>query len=351
MQSTEYLFFFCDLILQNKANIANTRAKVETRAALKLNTTASKIPKPLTKDRLNREKSADTGKTAGKPTTAIAKKLAPAGPKFSSFKIPDNVENIDTSDGDNALLAPNLSNDIYLYIRQLESKLALRDNFLSHQTQMTSRMRSRLVDWIIAVHHQFKLLPETLYLTIALMDRFFEREVVSKDKIQLCGVTAFFIASKYEEIYPPEVREFLSICESCNKQDLLKMEISFLRSLKFDLSNPLPLHFLRRFSKAAHADSRIHTMAKYLMELSLIDYDCSQWKPSLLAATALYLTLQLISATPDWNETLVFYSNYTEKQLLPHVSTMCKLLLKTQISRYQVSYTSKLTLYHVISSS
>lgn len=199
----------------------NTRVKVETRNSLKLNTTASKIP--------------------------------------------ENVENIDTTDGDNALLAPNLSNDIYMYIRELENKLALPENFLAKQTQMTPRMRSRLVDWIIAIHHQFKLLPETLYLTVALMDRFFECEVVSKDKIQLCGVTAFFIASKYEEIYPPEVRDFLSICDSCTKQDLLKMEITFLRTLKFDLSNPLPLHFLRRFSKAAHADSRIHTMAKYLM--------------------------------------------------------------------------------------
>jgi hypothetical protein len=312
---------------------------VETRNSLKLNTTLSKIPKPLTKEtkeRLNREKGALAGEPSKVKVAPLAsRKVAPVA-KFSSFQIPENVENIDTSDGDNALLAPNLSNDIYMYIRQLEGKLAVRENFLSDQTQMTPRMRSRLVDWIIAVHHQFKLLPETLYLTIALMDRFFEREIVSKDKIQLCGVTAFFIASKYEEIYPPEVRDFLSICESCNKQDLLRMEISFLRSLKFDLSNPLPLHFLRRFSKAAHADSRIHTMAKYLMELSLIEYDCSHWKPSLLAATSLYLTLQLIAENPAWNETLVFYSNYTESELLPHVSTMCKLLLKTQTSRYQV---------------
>lgn len=315
---------------------------------MKLNTTASKIPKPLTKEskeRLNRDKGTSLLEQNKSKVSSLPTKKIQTGPTFSSFQIPETVENIDITDGDNALLAPNLSNDIYMYIRELESKLALPENFLAKQTQMTPRMRSRLVDWIIAIHHQFKLLPETLYLTVALMDRFFECEVVSKDKIQLCGVTAFFIASKYEEIYPPEVRDFLSICDSCTKQDLLKMEITFLRTLKFDLSNPLPLHFLRRFSKAAHADSRIHTMAKYLMELSLIEYDCSYWKPSLLAATSLYLTLQLIAENPAWNETLVFYSTYTEKQLLPHVSTMCKLLIKTQTSRYQVRFSFIPTFY------
>ena len=299
----------------------------------------SKIPKPLpkdsSKDRSIREKSLIES-TAKSKLLLTQKKSLSISFSFSSFIIPENVENIDQNDGENVLLAPNLTNDIYMYIRHLEEKLALRKDFLSNQTQLTPRMRSRLVDWIIAVHHQFKLLPETLYLTIALMDRFFEKEIVSKDKIQLCGVTAFFIASKYEEIYPPELRDFLLICDSCTKGDLIKMEMSFLRVLKFDLSNPLPLHFLRRFSKAAHADSRIHTMAKYLMELSLIEYECSTWKPSLLAATSLYLTLRMISENCDWNDTLAFYSNYKEEQLLSHVSTLCKLLIKTQSSRYQV---------------
>lgn len=308
---------------------------METRSSLKLDTTLSKIPKPLSKDNSKDRSIREKSVVKSKPAPA-QEKLVPIGLSFSSFIIPENVENIDENDlENNALLVPTLANDIYMYIRHLEDKLALREDFLSNQIQLTPRMRSRIVDWIMSLSYKFELLSETLYLTIRLMDRFFEKEVVSKDKIQLCAGTAFFIACKYEEIYPPQLKAFMDICAS-SKSELLKMEMSILRVLKFDLSYPLPLHFLRRFSKAAHATSEIHTMAKYIMELSLLEYACSHWKPSLLAAASLYLTLQLIAQDKDWNDTLVFYSNYKEEQLLPHVSTLCKLLLKIPASNYQV---------------
>ena len=199
-------------------------------------------------------------------------------------------------------------------------------------------MRSVLVDWLINVHHQFKMLPESLYMGIGVMDRFFQVEVVSKDKIQLVGVTAFFIASKYEEIYPPDLTDFVSICDSLySKRDILKMEMTILRVLKFEIGRPLPLHFLRRNSKAAHADPKIHTLAKYLMELTLLEHTCSHWSPSLLAATALYVTLKVLADKPSvsvWTPTLAFFSNYTEQQLLPHAAELCKLISKADKSRY-----------------
>ena len=260
--------------------------------------------------------------------------------KFSSFKIPDSVEDIDANDFSNVLLSPGFSNDIYMYLNYLEEKFKIKPNFLQIQQQMNQKMRARLVDWIIAVHHKFKLLPETLYLTIAIMDRFLEKVSVIKDKVQLVGVTAFFIACKYEEIYPPEITDFIKVCDAYNKNDILKMEKTILKALDFNLAYPLPLHFLRRFSKAAHADQEIHTLAKYLMELGLIEYECSGWKPSLLAASALYLTLHILagdSKKTQWTDTLAFYTNYREDNLLKHVSYLSKILLKTNDSKLQVS--------------
>lgn len=75
-------------------------------------------------------------------------------------------------------------------------------------------MRAILVDWIIEVHLKFKLLPETLFVTVSLIDRFLEKQVVSRTKLQLVGVTAMLIASKYEEIYAPEVRDFVFITDN-----------------------------------------------------------------------------------------------------------------------------------------
>ena len=259
--------------------------------------------------------------------------------KFSSFVLPDNVEDIDINDHTNVLLAPGFSNDIYMYLYHLEEKLKLQSDFLQIQQQMNHKMRARLVDWIIAVHHKMKLLPETLYLTIAIMDRFLEKVNVVKDKVQLVGLTAFLIACKYEEIYPPEIADLHKVCDAYTKNEILKMEKTILKALDFKLSYPLPLHFLRRFSKAAHADQEIHTLAKYLMELGLIDYECSSWKPSLLAAASLYLTLQILSYDdePKWTETLAFYTNCKETDLQPYVSTLCKILILTKESKLQVS--------------
>jgi len=256
--------------------------------------------------------------------------------------LPKDVEDIDSGDGDNVLLASEYVSDIYRYLKFLEEKQTVSPNFMNNQKEMTPKMRSVLVDWMVNVHHQFKLLPETLYMAVSIMDRFFQKESVCKDKIQLVGVTAFFISSKFEEIYPPELSDFVTICEKLySKRDILKMEMVMLRMLKFELGRPLPIHFLRRFSKAAHADPKLHTLAKYLMELTLLSHTCSSWTPSLLAATAMYVTLKVLEVgdpttyNGKWTSSLAFYSGYTEQQLQPYASQLCKLMCRGDFySRY-----------------
>ena len=93
-------------------------------------------------------------------------------------------------------------------------------------------MREILVDWLVEVHLKFKLLPETLYLTVNLIDRFLEKQNVMRNKLQLVGVTAMLIASKYEEIYPPIVTDFVYITDNAySKKEILEMEEQILVSL------------------------------------------------------------------------------------------------------------------------
>lgn len=83
-------------------------------------------------------------------------------------------------------------------------------------------MRAILVDWIIEVHLKFKLLPETLFITVSLIDRYLEIEQIKRTNLQLVGVTAMLIASKYEEIYAPEVRDFVYITDNAyTKEEIL----------------------------------------------------------------------------------------------------------------------------------
>jgi len=82
---------------------------------------------------------------------------------------------------------------------------------MDQQPHITERMRSILIDWIIEVHFQFKLKVESLFLTVNLIDRFLEKQVVTKENLQLVGVCAMLIACKYEEIWPPLIKDYIHI--------------------------------------------------------------------------------------------------------------------------------------------
>lgn len=83
-------------------------------------------------------------------------------------------------------------------------------------------MRAILIDWLVEVHLKFKLVPETLYLTVNLIDRYLEKEQVNRQKLQLVGVTSMMIASKYEEIYPPIIKDFVYITDNAyTKEEIL----------------------------------------------------------------------------------------------------------------------------------
>ena len=112
--------------------------------------------------------------------------------------------------------------------------------------------------------------------------------------LQLVGVTAMFVASKYEEMYPPEIGDFAFVTDNTyTKFQIRQMEMKILRVLNFSLGRPLPLHFLRRASKIGEVDVELHTLAKYLMELTMLDYDMVHFPPSQIAVGAFCLALKI----------------------------------------------------------
>lgn len=123
------------------------------------------------------------------------------------------ADNIDERDADDPLCATDYVQDMYQHFRGKEGLTSVRPLYMENQPHINERMRSILVDWLVEVHLKFKLVPETLYLTTNLIDRYLQRQEVSRPKLQLVGVTSLLIASKYEEIYPPELRDLVYICD------------------------------------------------------------------------------------------------------------------------------------------
>lgn len=243
-----------------------------------------------------------------------------------------NVFDIDAEDADNPQLASEYVNEIYAYLRDLEKTYSVRPNYLNGQ-EITGKMRAILIDWLCQVHHRFRLLQETLFLTVSIIDRFLQVNPVGRSKLQLVGVTAMLIASKYEEMYAPEVSDFVYITDNAyTRMDIRQMEIIILKALDFRIGKPLCLHFLRRNSKAGQVDGTTHTLAKYLMELTINEYDMVHYHPSLIAAAALCLSIHLLY-NGDWNDTLSYYSTYTLTDLTETMKKLAKLVIKSETSK------------------
>ena len=164
--------------------------------------------------------------------------------------------------------------------------------YMHKQTQITPIMRAILINWIVEAHLKFKLHPETLYLTVNILDRYLSRVRVDRHRLQLVGATALLIASKYEEVYPPEIRDLIDKTgDAYSHREFLDMEDCILNTLGFQFSGPTAYPFLVRFLFLTDATPTMRDAAHYYLERVLQDYDYVAKRPSLVAAAAVCLAL------------------------------------------------------------
>ncbi|TQE10580.1 hypothetical protein C1H46_003818 [Malus baccata] len=192
------------------------------------------------------------------------------------------------------------------------------------------------LDFSPKVSEEYKLVPDTLYLTVNLIDRFLSQNYVEKQRLQLLGVTCMLIASKYEEICAPRVEEFCIITDNTySREEVLKMESQVLNFMHFQLSVPTIKTFLRRFVHAAQASYKVpcvelELLANYLAELALVEYGFLKFLPSLIAASAVFLAKWTLNQSDHpWNPTLEHYTSYKTSQLKTTVVALEDLQLNT----------------------
>ncbi|CAH9127294.1 unnamed protein product [Cuscuta epithymum] len=228
--------------------------------------------------------------------------------------------------------------DIYanLHANELDRRPSV-DYMEKLQRDITEGMRGILIDWLVEVSEEYKLVPDTLYLTVNLIDRFLSENYIEKRKLQLLGVTCMLIASKYEEICAPRVEEFCCITDNTySREEVVKMESHVLNLLDFQLSTPTTKKFLRRFVQAAQTSYQVPSvelefMANYLAELTLVDYSFLKLLPSLIAASAVFLARWTLDQSKHpWNPTLEHYTRYKALELKTTVSALQDLQQNTK---------------------
>ena len=185
---------------------AKTEAEVKSDAVAKTEAVAVKV-KPLTR---SRSQKTATGKTAKPHEVAevsqpplfaapvkVDRQKADVGTvepvehiiKRAKTIVPD-WNDLDAEDMFDPLMVSEYVDDIFEYMKDLEVQTLPKSDYMDLQKDLTWKMRSILADWLVEVHSKFRLLPETLYLTMNIIDRFLSLRVVAVAKLQLVGVTA-----------------------------------------------------------------------------------------------------------------------------------------------------------------
>jgi len=183
-----------------------------------------------------------------------------------------------------------------------EEKYLVDPNYMSNQSDINHRMRAILIDWLIDVHLKYKLIPQTMYIAVNLIDRYLEKNETKRTKLQLVGVTAMFIACKYEEIYPPELKDFVYITDGAYvKADVLNMEYKMLKSLDFNVTFPTQWSIFEIYKKKLDLNEKTFKLAWFLMELCLINYKTLKYKMSVLAASAILIASKTLGVySSNW---------------------------------------------------
>lgn len=243
----------------------------------------------------------------------------------TEISTPEGVDNIDRENlkdiAQVALYAPF----IFRYYKERELKFMV-PMYMDNQPSLTLNMRSILVDWLVEVQENFELNHETLYLAVKLVDTYLSKQIVTKEVLQLVGAASLFLACKFDERCPPLIEDFLYICDDAyNRREFILMEQSIFRTIDFDIGMPLSYRFLRRYSKCARASMETLTLARFILEMSLMEYEFIKYRESKMACACLHLA-QRMKKSGEWTETLEFYTGYTSEDVLPLMKELNQML-------------------------
>lgn len=212
-------------------------------------------------------------------------------------------------------------------------------NLIDMQREIQWFMRPYLIDFLIEAHAAFSLLPETLFLTVNLLDRYCSKRVVYKQHYQLVGCAALLIAAKYgdKKDRVPQINELNNMC--CGLYDagmFTQMEMHVLNTLDWNIGHPT-VDFFTQLIVADERDTiEVEHMAAYICEIALYHRDFVSTKPSIMARASLALARAILNKPEindgEWdhveNVTLITLSQHlhqpsvtlSRKYAAPHLS-------------------------------
>ncbi|KAL0244238.1 hypothetical protein GEMRC1_008323 [Eukaryota sp. GEM-RC1] len=201
------------------------------------------------------------------------------------------------------------------YFKHMKDREALfppKPLFIETQPEIRADHRQILIDWLSEVAVEYRLPENAVYLAVNYCDRFLSQSHVPRDKLQLVGVTALFIANKFVTADHRAVTDYSYICDnSFTVNQIIKTESAMVRALGFVLASPTIFQFLMEYFSLStlQLTKKAKILALYLCELSLQDYTCVSWKPSQIAYAAICLS-RFICGDSAWNASFIDVDGY-----------------------------------------
>lgn len=210
-------------------------------------------------------------------------------------------------------------------------------DYMDLQPELQWFMRPYLVDFLIEVHHQFRLRPEVLYLAMNIVDRYTSKRVVYKKHFQLVGCSALWIAAKFEDSKDkiPTVRELSDMC--CKAYDegaFLQMEGHVLSTIGWMLSVPTAEMWLRyaAITPTWREDAKVIDVARFLMESTLFHREFVGKQAHLVAAGAHMLARYICGAGKRYGQrheqAVARIAQAIDAKFGEHLETVSEILIK-----------------------
>ena len=199
------------------------------------------------------------------------------------------------SNGEYISFAGEYLNEIYTNLLFDEKNLKFKPKlgYMELQNDINEQMRAILIDWLIEVHYRFSLKNETLFQTVWIIDTFLSYKQITRAKLQLLGIASLLISCKFQEIYYPQLKEFIDITDGAyEKNELIEMENNILKILNFNIVSPTSNDYYNIISKAFNFDKKQFYLGKYFLESALIDYQMIKYSPSVIAVSCAYIVMK-----------------------------------------------------------
>lgn len=217
--------------------------------------------------------------------------------------------------------------------------------YMEFQNDINANMRGILVDWLAEIAFQLKLLDETLFTAVAIVDSFLCKSEVKKANLQLIGATAILISSKIHEVISLRVKDVAYLTDfSSSISQIIETEKIILFALSFCVNLPTQLSYFEIYSLKLQLNHEEILFGHFLLEMSLLDYKLLRFNPIMIANCIVLLVLLKFDKT---GEPLTTLSNEEMQELEQCTTILSQIVSKPpkKCKAVQQKY------FHLISSS